>query len=413
MTYLQLRRTVLLVAALVFQVGVVSMSGISAAHAQESARPDVARPLKAASDLMRSGRYKEALAEIAKADAVGNKTASESLLIERSRGSAALGAGDTATASRAFEAVLASGKLSAAEEAKISEALASTAYRASQWDKAIHWAHKAGTPAMRALAVNAAFQKGDYASAAKELSAQIAAEEKAGRKPTAENLQLLASSYQRMNNAAGYMGTLEKLLMHYPSKEYWADILARLPRKPGFSGKLAIDVYRLQMASGNLTKAADVMEAAQLALQAGLPAEGRKIIESGFASGALGTGAEAERHKRLRDLAIKQETEQKSGLAQAETDANGAKDGNALVQVGYQYVTYGQADKGVQLIEQGIAKGGLKRPDDATLRLALAQLQSGKGKTKAIQTLRTVQGTDGTGDIAKLWAILSSQSSTS
>jgi hypothetical protein len=409
MKYVRLRRAALVVAGLAFQIGIVSVSTIPAALAQESARADIARPLKAATDLMRANRFKEALAEIAKADAVPNKSAGESLLIERSRGSAALGAGDTATASRAFEAVMASGKLAPAEETKIAEALASTAYRAGQWDKAVHWAQKAGTPPMRALIVNAAFQKGDYAMAAKELSTQIAAEERAGRKPTTENLQLLASSYQRMNNGAGYAGTLEKLLTHYPSKEYWADILARIPRKPGFSGRLALDVYRLQMATGNLTKTGDYMEAAQLALQAGLPAEGLRIVEAGFAGGALGTGQEAERHKRLRDLAIKQEAEQKAGLAQAEANASGAKDGNALVQVGYTYVTVGQADKGAQLIEQGIAKGGLKRPDDATLRLALAQLQSGKAKSKAIQTLRAVQGSDGTADIAKLWSILSSQ----
>ena len=53
-----------------------------------------------------------------------------------------------------------------------------------------------------------------------------------------------------------------------------------------------------------------------------------------------------------------------------------AKDGNDLVQIGYAYVTMGQADKGIPLIEQGLAKGGLKRPDDAQLRLGIAQPSS-------------------------------------
>ena len=34
------------------------------------------------------------------------------------------------------------------------------------------------------------------------------------------------------------------------------------------------------------------------------------------------------------------------------------KSGDELVNVGYAYVTMGQVDKGVGLIEQGIAKGG-------------------------------------------------------
>ena len=68
------------------------------------------------------------------------------------------------------------------------------------------------------------------------------------------------------------------------------------------------------------------------------------------------------------------------------------------------YVTMGEADKGIALIEQGIAKGGLKRPEDAKLLLGMAQLQSAKNKAKAAQTLRSVQGNDGSADIARLWA---------
>lgn len=162
---------------------------------------------------------------------------------------------------------------------------------------------------------------------------------------------------------------------------------------------------RLKLATGNLTKTEEFMEMAQLSLQAGFPAEGKAIIEKGFAAGALGQGAEAERHKRLRDLAVKQEGESKASIDQRAKDAAMAKDGNDLVQIGYAYVTMGQADKGIPLIEQGIAKGGLKRPEDAKLRLGLALLQGGKAKSKAVQTLRSVQGTDGGADLGRLWAL--------
>ena len=59
-------------------------------------------------------------------------------------------------------------------------------------------------------------------------------------------------------------------------------------------------------------------------------------------------------------------------------------------------------------IEQGIAKGGLKRPEDAKLRLGMAQQQSSRAKVKAAQTLRSVQGNDGSADIARLWLVLGS-----
>jgi len=60
----------------------------------------------------------------------------------------------------------------------------------------------------------------------------------------------------------------------------------------------------------------------------------------------------------------------------------------------------------VELIEKGIAKGSLKRPDDAKLRLALAMAQSPKTKSKGLQALRAVSGTDGTADVARLYALV-------
>ena len=64
----------------------------------------------------------------------------------------------------------------------------------------------------------------------------------------------------------------------------------------------------------------------------------------------------------------------------------------------------GQFDTGLALMEQGIAKGGLRRPDEAKLHLGIAYLSAGQ-KAKAIQTFRDVGGTDGTADLARLWLI--------
>ena len=90
--------------------------------------------------------------------------------------------------------------------------------------------------------------------------------------------------------------------------------------------------------------------------------------------------------------------------AQEEQEAQSAKDGNALVNLGLNYVYEGKADKGLPLIEAGIKKGGLKRPEDAKLRYGEALLHAGR-KERAVQVLRDVKGTDGTADIARLWVL--------
>jgi hypothetical protein len=204
----------------------------------------------------------------------------------------------------------------------------------------------------------------------------------------------------------GYVATLEKLLFNYPKKDYWTAYLGRLPRKAGFSDRFALDLMRLRLASGNLSKTEDFMEMAQLSMQAGFPAEARRIAEQGYKAGALGTGTDAPRHQRLRDLAVKQETESKAQLPQQTSDAEGFKEGDGLVKLGYAYVTMGEQEKGVALIEKGIAKGNLKRPEDAKLRLGMAQMQSPKTKAVGVQTLRSIKGADGVAEIARMFAMI-------
>jgi len=64
----------------------------------------------------------------------------------------------------------------------------------------------------------------------------------------------------------------------------------------------------------------------------------------------------------------------------------------------------GQYDTGIRLMEQGIAKGGLRQPDDAKLHLGIAYLAAGQ-KPKAVDAFKGVGGADGTADLARLWLI--------
>ena len=396
-------------------VALAACAFVATAQAQ-AVRPEVGKPLQQAADLLKAGKARDALAKAREADAASGKTPAEQMMIDRMKGAAAQRAGDTATAIQAFESLFNSGKLSGTEQAQIAEQIAYAYSQQKDWPRTNQWVQKAqaagSTSAqLKQLQAYAQSQSGDYSAMAKEAQAAVAAAEQAGRKPDEGDLLRLADAQQRTGQTQARGATLDKLLAYYPKKEYWSILLGQLPRKTGFSDRFSLDLFRLRLATGNLTKTEDYMEMAQLALQAGYPAEGKAIVEKGFASGALGTGAEGERHKRLRDLALKAEAEGKASIEKDAQEAAAMKDGNQLVQVGYAYATMGQYDKGIPLIEKGIAKGGLKRPEDAKLRLGLALLQSGKNKPKAVQTLRSVQGTDGAADLGRLWAVYANQTS--
>jgi len=228
--------------------------------------------------------------------------------------------------------------------------------------------------------------------------------EEGSRKASEEELQILRTCYSREKDDAGYVAATERLLQTYPKKEYWTELLARVQRKPGFSDRLGVHVYKLRSATGNFASANDYMELAQLAMQDGVPAEAKVIMDKGYSAGVLGKGSEAARQKRLGDLVEKTLAESKRTRAQDERDAEASKSGDDLVRIGLEYVYEGQADKGLALVERGIKKGGLRRPEDAKLRLGEAQLYAGK-KNAAVATLKTVKGSDGTADLARLWVL--------
>ena len=305
---------------------VLAGAGVSAPFAQTGSvplivlRPEIATPLQAAQELVRASKFDEALARIREAEAVPDRTPGEILAIDRMRGVAASGAGDIPTATRSFEAVVAAGGLEPADRARLTQALALLYFQGKDFPKAATWAarylQENGTHAdMRWLLIRAQYLADDWASAARELRADVDAGVRSGAAPPLERLQLLANCYTKLGDNAGYVYALEALLAFYPKKEYWADAIRRVEAKPGFADRLALDALRLRQATGVLSAGADYAAMAELALAAGLPAEAKRIADQGLASGALGTGADADKQKRVRDTAAKQVAEDQRAAA--------------------------------------------------------------------------------------------------
>jgi hypothetical protein len=391
-------------------VAAACLAGMGSVAAQ-GLRPEIGKPLQQASELLRAGKAREALAKVAEAEKVGSRNANEQLTIDRMKAAAAQRAGDNATAIRALEAIV--DKVGKNEAGSIAEQLAAAYAQVRNNAKATEWMNKAKAAGNNSATIQQLEKyllgaSGDFAAIARDAQEAITAAEKAGRRPAEADFLRLQDAQGRLGNTTAQVATLERLVLNYPKKDYWAIYLGRLPRKAGFSPRFELDVLRLRLVTDTLSTTNEFMEMAQLSLQAGLPAEAQRVINQGYESGALGTGAEAARHQRLRDLATRQLAEAKAGIAGQASEAAKQAQGDALVKVGYAYVTLGEVDQGIQLIEQGIAKGKLRNPDDAKLRLGMAQLQKKGQRPAAVQTLRSIRGTDGVADIARLWTVAGS-----
>ena len=376
---------------------------------RNTVRPEIGKPVQAALDLLKQKKPKDALARLREADAVKDKTPYETFLIEQVRGQSAAAAGDSSIAAHAFEATAASAFVQDKEKQQFLAAAAGQYYLAKEYAKAAdlsaqYFKSGGGDKSIRTLHIQALYLGNSFAQAAKELLADIQADEQAGKTPTENLLQLLANATLKQQNTSGYANAMEKLVAHYPKRDYWQAVIHGTVSRSGFPDRLALDLDRLKLETGAMRGADDYVVAAQLSLQSGFPAEAKRFLDAGYAAGLLGTGAEAERHKRLKALVAKNFATDIKSLGQEDAQAAAAKDGTALFNTGYNYVLHGQAEKGLGMMESGLDKGGLKRIEDARLQLGYAYHLAGH-RQKAIQALKKIHGSEGAAALARLWII--------
>lgn len=373
--------------------------GLAPAYAAETLRAEVGKPLQEAQQLMKQGKNKEALARLRDLDKVSNKSANETYLIERTRAGAASQAGDYAAAAKSFEYLIGSGKLSASEKAQMSKGLIGIYMRSGDLGKA-NAAIQAqlkerDDPELRAYLLQNYYKQGNTAA----LETELRNAEKSGRM-SEDQLGMLANIQLKKGDKVGYVNTIEKLAANYPNARYWTDLLNRVQGKPGFSSRLSVDVWRLKLANNLMKKPSEYMEMAQLVLQAGAPAEAIKVVDKGYKAGVLGTGPDAGRHQRLKDLAEKTLADQNKNAAAEEAALVKAGDNDGLATLGYALVQSGQTDKGLKMMETAAKATNLKYPEYVKLHLGEAYAVAGK-KQQAINTLKTVGGKDGTAELAR------------
>ncbi len=369
-------------------------------------RRELSSPVTKAQEFLKEKRFKESLAALGETDSVHDKSPYETLIIEQMRAAASVGLEDAAQAEASYQLVIATGRLSTADRQAVEGNLAILFFRQKNYAKASSWGQQylgdGGTnPQIHSLVINSLYLSNDFAGTSRELTMQLRATEAAGAVPTEDQYKLLASAQLKLNDEAGYVATVEKLVERYPTQDYWADLLSRVAGQKSFSERLLIDVYRLQRAVGALTEPADIMEFAKQSLEAGFPTEAAQVLQEGFKSGTLGTVPGGVKQQQLLAQATKAAAADAKSIDAPPADA---KQGSALLNNGFDLVLNGRFDAGLGLMERGVGKGDLRFPDDARLRLGIAYAMAHQ-TANAVRALQGVGGGDGAAELARLWLI--------
>ncbi len=353
-------------------------------------RASVATPLQAAERDLSKGDYALALKKVAQAEAVPGKSADEILTIDQVRAAIDASAKNYGAAAADYAAIIATGGLSPAQLHTMAEAEASSDYQAGDYAGAIRTikTYLPGDAQFTPILLQAYLKTSDCA--ALEGAVYKFA------KPAEADLQMVAYCDATAKDSAGYQRAIAALVQNDPSPAYWTQLLAIEQANPAFSDRLALDFFRLKLAAGVAATEPEYMDMTQAALQAGLPNEAGKIIDAGYATGVLGSGADADRQARLKALVAKRQ--------QAAPQATQTQDQPTLFQIGFNDVDAGNP-AGLTLMANAIRSGKLTQPSQAELELGIAYHEAGQ-HTNAKTMWNEVQNNNGTTELAKMWGWL-------
>jgi len=379
----------------------------AASQPANTVRPAFAVPFTAAQEALKNGNGTAALAKLKELDAIPDLTPYEKYLVLRVRAPAEYTINDYNAAAADFDAILASPLLPADDRLIMMKSLAGIYYGSEQYAKAAvaikRYLDAGGDDAqLKELLPQAQYAAKDYAAAAKGFRAQVDAAYAAGHVPSEKLLRLLYSAYVGMKDDAGTVVAMEHLAVNYPKADYWRDLVPRTREVDNFADRLVLDYYRLKVQVFGHVDDRERLNYAALAARAGYPGEAKKVLDD--ASGKPYTGAELADVNKMRPEINRAAASDLSQQASNENSARAAKDGNALVTQGLSETLTDNAAKGAQLIEQGIAKGGLKQPEDAKLHLGYAQVRAGRD-ADALKTFQTVNGANGQSALAHVWVL--------
>lgn len=381
-------------------------------------KAELAPPLNAAQNLLKEGKFDDAMKNLLLAAAVPSLTPYETMLVERTRAAIAQKQGNNVLVVQALETAFQTGEIPKADEVGLVEAIVSIASRLNDHPRVLRWTERyaamGGTnDAVRMVRIQSLMASGDEKGAMAALAARLDAADKVGQTPPESHLRTLLSLQQKVKDG-GVPRTLERLAGAYPRPEYWMDLVVTAARDPAIPDRTLIEMYRLLRVVGGVKQLDLGEELAQLAARVGQPAEALSVVEDAYAAGQMGKGGQAAAHQTLRDQVRKQAAAEAADRTAAEAAAKTAANGNGLVDLGWAMVAGlplgaapAQVEPGLALIEQGVAKGGLRRPVEARLHLGMAQLAAGR-RDAARQTLKALEADAKSDPLAapvQLWSL--------
>jgi tetratricopeptide (TPR) repeat protein len=381
-----------------------SVLGVAlSAVAQVNMRPEVAKPLQAAQEAIQAKQPDVALQKIQEARATPQLTEPEKMYLERLSVVAAMDAQKFDVASSSLAYLLQSKELSATDRATLTQTMVSVSQRNKDHAQVVQWARRYAQEGgknqrVHVMKVQALALQGLHKDVVQEMNEAYKA---VGYQAEEAELRIYAFSQKQIKDDAGYANTLTQLVMRFPNKDYWSDLLNSMGRVPGINARTQLDVSRLMDATGTMEEAEDYLDAAQFAIKAGLPYEALRMLDQGQAAG-LYKGATATSAVKLKQQAQQRAAEDDKAIKSL-SSATG--NGSMLVQLGDVLLSKGQWAEAAEAYQKAVSSGSLKHETQARLHCGIALFKAQQAE-QAKTMLQSVTGDASAVQMARLWMSL-------
>jgi hypothetical protein len=403
-------------AALTVMFVLVALAPSAASAAEEKKKQEISRVIakeitQAQKDLQ-TQQWADAIKQCEAAEAKSGLTAFDQEKIQYFKGFAYVRMNNMKAAQGAYEKVATSPMAPAEDVAQANKILFQITASTGQYQKAIDYGKQlleAGTAPADTLVIIAQsyYQLKDCKNSVIWADKGIAAARKAGEAPK-ENLYLfkLQCASDSQDNTA--MDPVLIDLIRLNNKISWWNSLLRIERQDERDDHNTLMIYRIMYNTQAMKEDTDYIEMAQLLGDAALPGEAASVLSKAMANGLI-KDEHKERTQRLLNSLQGRADADKKGLPQLATEAGKNPAGELSVKLGEVYYGFGDYQKAVDAINQGLQKGQVKHLDEAYVYLGLAnvQLKNNPDAKKAFGQLKTVPNISPR--VLKLWELYSNE----
>ncbi len=381
-------------------------------YAYAAKEPHVSRavgePLNEAIKAAQKSDWAAAHAALQKAESVPKMSAFDQLKINQIKAFIAVQQKDFATATTAYEAVVASpafGTLDLAQQQQSLHNALLLSTNAHHWPQVINAAERLqkmgplDATSLTNLAV-AYYNQKDMANAKTAAKQAIATDEAAKQQPPEAALQIIMSADASSNDEAGALKILEKLTLYYGTPDDWGQLIDNALGTNGITELDALYLYRLRYITHAVTAPDDYTISARIADKRGYPAEALQYLQQGLTSNKI---TDSGKVAQLLAKASHEKSEDEHSLPQIARAAQNARDGKQELALAEDYWGYQRYADAVTAGKAAMTKG-VKDPSEAHFIVGIALAAQGQ-YAQADQELAQVDGAPARARAAALWKL--------